>query len=106
MPVAEIQGDAAFSAFRAKLATVVTTARAVGKRIGMREGCCCPLGAHPDSVTTFPPSMSAHAHGWPEVSEENLMAFINGFGDTLGNHPVASPYSELGQLYRREAGII
>ncbi len=103
MPVAEIQGDAAFTAFRSKLATVATNARALGKRIGRDPGCCCPLGAHPESLSTHPPSHLAQECGWPEVKRENLVAFINGWHGLLGlNTGVDGPYAELGSLYRGE----
>jgi len=103
MPIAEIQGDAAFTAFQAKLATVVVSARARGVRISAdmdRPACRCPLGAHPDSTLSYPPSPVAQREGWAELSDEQLSDFINGFGGSrLGS---GSKYHELGQLYRQE----
>jgi hypothetical protein len=101
MPAAEIQGDAAFIAFQSKLATVAVNAAAIGKRI--KPGCCCPLGAHPEALSTHPPSHIAQQGGWPEVSKEHLVQFINGWHGLL-NHGTdtgfSGPYAELGALYR------
>lgn len=97
----EIKGDAAFTSFQSKLATVVASARAIGKRIGVGHDCCCPLGAHPDSPSPFPFSAMAKDTCWSEVSFEGLYNFIGGFG--LGRGPVApeaDPYRDLGRAYR------
>lgn len=109
MPV-EIQGDAAFTAFQAKLATVVTTARAAGKKVGrplleeyLSGECCCPLGAHPDALGNYPDVSMAQEGGWAEVSRSNLTAFINAWGEPdNGPSGVEGPYAELGRRYRRE----
>jgi hypothetical protein len=92
----EVRGGAAFTAFQAKLATVVTNAPALGKRVGTKPGCCCPLGAHPEALSRFPFSMMARDGGWKEVEADDLVQFINGFGDENSK----GPYSELGRAYR------
>jgi hypothetical protein len=97
-----IQGDAAFSAFQAKLATVVVSARARGVKISNKfaPGCRCPLGAHVDSTERHPPSLHAHREGWPEVSVPNLSAFIRGYAND--EDPPISPYYDLGRAYREQ----
>lgn len=95
----EVKGDAAFTAFQVELATVVTNARARGLSISRRfdPGCCCPLGAHPESDGSHPPSICA-AKVWTGVSQFQLSAFIRGFsGDDI---PLASPFFDLGCAYR------
>lgn len=102
MSVPAITGAGDFVAFQKKLATVVTNARAAGKRIAQMSefapGCCCPLGAHPAMSFGFPSSTLAQAEGWGEVAKEHLEDFINGFGGT--RHRPSSPYEQLGQAYR------
>jgi hypothetical protein len=97
-----IQGDAGFTAFQSKLATVVTTARAQGVTISNRfdPGCRCPLGAHPDSIDKHPPSMVARQGGWAEVSQAHLSDFICGY--SLGDEREVTPYYELGVAYREQ----
>jgi hypothetical protein len=110
MPAAEIQGDAAFTTFQAKLATAVTNARAAGRKIGRPQldqylsgEYCCPLGAHPDARSNYPDASMAQECGWSEVSRSDLTAFINAWGEP-DNGPSGheGPYAELGRRYRRE----
>jgi hypothetical protein len=104
MPIPEIQGDADFLAFQAKLATVSINAPALGKRIGadVVGGCCCPLGAHPDATSPLPPSTEAHKNGWSEVPAERLRAFIEGWhrSEDFDPGPGMNPYFLLGVAYR------
>jgi hypothetical protein len=98
MPISEIRGDAAFMAFHAKLATVVVNATKLGK-----TG-CCPLGAHPEAASPFPPSSEAQKGGWGEVPIDRLRAFIEGWHRNddfeLDTESLARPYFLLGRAYR------
>jgi hypothetical protein len=105
----EIKGDAAFTAFQAKLATCAANATKIGRRITSGPGHstaetarCCPLGAHPDvQEFLFPSSPAAHAGPWREVPQRFLRAFINGFGgDGEKLEPADLPYAQLGVAYR------
>jgi hypothetical protein len=99
----EVQGDAAFTAFQAKLATVVVNAPKLGKEVGP---CCCPLGAHPEANRTHPASQVAQAEGWPEVPRDHLVEFINGWNGFAGDAPgFRGPYAELGDAYRKMFGM-
>lgn len=104
MSLPAITGDAAFMAFQEKLATVVTNARARGLRISRDtvEGCCCPLGAHPDALSGHPPSRFAQKEGWPEVPIESLRDFIGGYSgdEEVDGLDLRSPYAQLGARYR------
>ncbi len=98
----EIQGDAAFTALQGKLATVVVSARARGVTISGRydAGCRCPLGSHPDSSMSHPPSRLAQAGGWSEVSTSHLADFIRGF--SKDKVATTGPYFDLGRAYREQ----
>lgn len=96
----EVKGDLEFTAFQWKLATAVANSRASGNRIGSGPGCRCPLGAHPEALSTFPFARMARDGGWREVAEEDLVQFINGFGlDEYPNRGTGT-YGELGRAYR------
>ena len=98
----EVQGDAAFRAFQAKLGTVVVSARARGVIISNRfeRDCRCPLGAHPDSKNHHPPSLVASREGWAGVSVSHLSEFIRGYSSDDDMPP--GPCAELGQAYREQ----
>jgi hypothetical protein len=99
----EVRGDAAFTAFQEKLATVVVGARARGFTISGRfeRDCKCPLGAHPDSTHHHPPSVTANRECWPEVPVPHLSAFIRGYArDDVALD--GNPYYELGLVYREQ----
>lgn len=100
MKPGDVKGDAAFTAFQAKLATVVANARAAGITISNRvaTGCRCPLGAHPESTLQFPPSVKAVREGWSGVSVSDLACFIAGYSG--GRELPQSPYTDLGLAYR------
>jgi hypothetical protein len=107
MAIPAIQGDAAFSAFQSKLATVVVNAPKLGKQVGPgAPRCCCPLGAHPQATSPLPPSAEAQKGGWDEVSLENLRAFIEGWHRNTDFEPAgdssARPYFLLGGAYRAQ----
>jgi hypothetical protein len=99
----EVKGDAAFTAFQEKLATVVANARASGTKVSndMAEpNCRCPLGCHPDSTGSHPPSPVAAREGWAEVLIEDLRSFIAGYGNQRDWWRRPCPYYELGIAYR------
>jgi hypothetical protein len=98
----EVKGDAAFTAFAAKLATCVANARATGISVSNEStllNCRCPLGCHPDSSWSHPPSPVAAREGWTEVPIEGLRSFIAGYSKQSDWHP-QSPYYQLGRAYR------
>lgn len=97
-----VQGDAKFTAFQAELATVVVGARARGLKVSrsFAEGCCCPLGAHPESVSLYPSSMQAAREGWASVEQQSLSFFIRGYH--LDEGIPASPYADLGRAYAEQ----
>lgn len=98
----QVQGDAKFRAFQGKLATNVVNARARGLQISRSfdTGCCCPLGAHPESKCSHPPSRYAQKEGWGEVEQPNLSLFIRGYHGDLDTP--ASPYADLGRAYAEQ----
>lgn len=99
----EVQGDAAFVRFQAKLATVVANARAAGAKVSnemVNAGCRCPLGCHPASTWSHPPSPIAAREGWAEVLIDDLRSFIAGYAKQ-SDWPRPGPYNDLGAAYRQ-----